>query len=124
MHGAISYACVAATLVLTCYGQIIMKARAPSLSERAGEDGRLAYLAAMLRDPLVLSGFVSAFLAALFWLLAIQSLPLSRAYPFIALTFVIVPLLAIPILGDSITTTQLAGMLLIVLGVALTALGR
>jgi len=73
-------------------------------------------------DVGVIAGLAAAVLASVFWMLAIQQTPVSIAYPFMALSFVTVPLLAVLVLGETVSTGQWAGMVLIVLGVSLAAI--
>lgn len=112
----LKFAMLAGTIGFSVYGQIIIKNRAAALS--AGSD---AYLWRMLTDPLVLSGFLSGGLAALCWLVAIRQLPLTIAYPFLALSFVFVPVAASLFLGEALGPTRLLAMVLIAGGVVLNA---
>ena len=78
-----------------------------------------------LRDLLVafFSGLAAAFVASLFWMAAIQRFPLSYAYPFMSLTYVLVFGLAFFLFGDAMNTAKVAGLVLICSGVALIARG-
>ena len=67
------------TLVLTVYGQLIIKWRLSnygSLPLRIRD--RFIFLLKLLLDPFILSGFVGAFLAALFWMSALKKFDLGR----------------------------------------------
>jgi drug/metabolite transporter (DMT)-like permease len=112
---------IACTLALTVYGQLIMKARAIAhASDRTG-GSKLDYLFAMYTDFGVLSGLAAAVLASVCWALALEKAGLGFAYPFMALSFVVVPLSARVLFQEAITPWQMAGLLLIVLGVAVNA---
>ena len=74
----------------------------------------------MLAD---LEEFGAAFVAALCWMLALNRLPLSRAYPFMGLSFVLVLFLSAALLGEPLTWQKLAGALLICAGVGLGSQG-
>lgn len=58
-------------------------------------------------------------MSTLLWIWVLKTLPLNLAYPFMALAFVIVPLLAYFMLGESMSWKGVAGSLLIVAGVVL-----
>jgi drug/metabolite transporter (DMT)-like permease len=58
--------------------------------------------------------------ATVFWIYMLQQVPLSRAYPFAALSFVLVPCLAWIIFGDAITPRYMAGIVLIIAGMWLS----
>jgi multidrug transporter EmrE-like cation transporter len=114
-----------AVLILTVYGQLILKARALThAAETAALPNKLHYLIAMLTDFSVLSGFAAAFLAGICWMLAIERLDLAFAYPFMALSFILVPLASTVFFGESIPTIQWLGLGLIVAGVTVSALAR
>ena len=114
-----SYFYVAAALALTVYGQIMIKSRALLHAVKGGGDSYGSFLFAMFADPWVISAFVAAVVAAGAWMLAIRKEELSILYPFMALTFVLVPILAALLLGEKITSLQVCGMLMIVGGVSL-----
>ena len=118
------YFYIGLTLALTVYGQLIVKSRALSLSPLLVEGGKLRYLVAMLTDIAVLSALAAAFVAGLCWMLAMERTNLGFAYPFMALSFVLVPLLAMFFFREPISTLQVLGLALIVCGVAINAVGR
>ncbi|WP_310531762.1 EamA family transporter [Novosphingobium sp.] len=60
-------------------------------------------------------------LGTLLWIYILQTVPLSRAYPFMALAFVMVPLLAVLLFSERLNLTYAFGALLIVAGVVVTA---
>lgn len=60
--------------------------------------------------------------ATFVWLLVIKDIPLSIAYPFAALAFVIVPLLAHFFLGEALSINSLIGATLIVIGVYISSI--
>jgi drug/metabolite transporter (DMT)-like permease len=114
------YVFIGATLALTIYAQITMKWRAlvlaPSVPAR-----KIDYLIMMYTDPWVLSVFVCALAASVSWSLAIERTPLTLAYPFMALTFALVPLASFLLLRESLSPMQVLGAGLIVVGIALSA---
>lgn len=119
-----SFFYVSIALIFTVYGQITIKSRALLHAAEANMDGYRSFLIAMFRDPWVISAFVSAVVAAVAWMLAIRKEDLSILYPFMALTFVLVPILATFFLGEKITALQVLGMVMIVGGVSLATLAR
>lgn len=58
-------------------------------------------------------------IALVLWVIALSKMPLSVAYPFIALSYVFVSAAAWYFFNEPITPTKLAGMGLVVLGVLL-----
>ena len=65
--------------------------------------------------PFYVSATMYAFLTIL-WIWAIQDIPLSRAYPLMAITFIAVPILSRIFFGDSLSPTYWVGTALIVAG--------
>jgi multidrug transporter EmrE-like cation transporter len=119
------YLLVFAVLSFTVYGQLMMKARAIAHAAPAGEGaGKLQYLLAMFMDVGVLSSFGAALLAAACWMLAIEKLPVGYAYPFMALSFVLVPIGSLVLFGEKVPPIQFLGLGLIVAGVTVSAFTR
>jgi multidrug transporter EmrE-like cation transporter len=119
------YLFVFAVLAFTVYGQLMMKARAIAHAMPAGEGtSRLHYLYSMFMDVGVISAFGAAVLAAVCWMLAIEKLPVGYAYPFMALSFVLVPVGSLVLFGEKIPPVQLLALGLIVVGVSLSAITR
>ena len=115
---------VFAVLVFTVYGQLVIKARVLVHTAQAGVRDKVDYLALMFTDLWVLSALIAAVAAAVFWILAIQRLELGYAYPFIALSFVLVPIGATALFGEPLPAAQLLGIALIIAGVTVSALAR
>jgi multidrug transporter EmrE-like cation transporter len=117
-----SYLFVGLTVLFTVYGQLVLKWQA-SLLPPPSNDHLLAYVIRMLLRPWVLSGLAAAFLASACWIVAISRTELSRIYPFMALNFVLVGLLAAPLFGEPLSTSKLVGLVLVVAGLVVTSHG-
>src|SRR5512137_501177 len=89
------YIYILGTIVFTVYGQLILKWRLSQCGDlpNAIHEKMLA-LFKLLIDPFILSGFLSAFFAALCWMVTLTKFELSYAYPFMGSTFVLVLLLS------------------------------
>lgn len=112
-------------LALTVYAQLVVKARAlVHAKEIIAQSPQMNYLLAMFTDPWVLSGLVGVLVAGACWMLALQRLEIGFAYPFMALSFVLVPVGSMLLFGDSLPKIQLLALALIVAGVTLSALTR
>lgn len=115
------YLFIALTLGLTAYGQLVVKARAIAHGASASAS-KLDYLIAMYTDLRVLSALGAAVLASVCWALALEKAGLAFAYPFMALSFVIVPLGAKLLFAETIVPMQVVGIGFILTGVVLIAL--
>jgi multidrug transporter EmrE-like cation transporter len=114
-----------AVLALSVYSQLIMKSRALVHSSASNSPtDYLQYLISMAIDWRVLSAAGATFLAGVCWLLAIQRLDLGYAFPFMALTFVLMPVAANLFLGEPLPIKQFVGLGLVLSGVTLSALAR
>jgi multidrug transporter EmrE-like cation transporter len=114
-----------AVLALTVYGQLMIKSRALiHVAELSSSNGKLIYLAAMFTDVWVLSSLAAAVLAGACWMLAIARLDIGYAYPFMALSFVMVPVGSKFLFGEPLPSLQLFALLLIIAGVSISALAR
>jgi drug/metabolite transporter (DMT)-like permease len=114
-----------AVLVLSVYSQLMMKSRAlvhASVSDSSS--GYFQYLVGMAMDWRVLGAAGATFLASVCWLLALQRLDLGYAFPFMALSFVLIPVAANLCFGEPLSVAKLAGLCLVFLGVTVSALAR
>jgi len=117
------YVYIALMLALTLYGQLVLKwqvGRVGTLPTDAS--GQLHYLAQLLFSPWVVSGLASAFLASIFWMLALTRMELSRAYPFTALGLVLVFAASAAVFGETLSAGKLLGGGFIVAGICIIAL--
>ncbi len=118
------YFSIGATIGLTVYGQLILKWRVRELGQLPTDRfERLKFLAGLVLDPVIFSGFAAAFLAALAWITALYKFDLSHAYPFMSLNFVIVLLSSWWVLNESLSAGKVMGAVLIVVGTVVSARG-
>ena len=119
-----AYLSVFASVLLTVYGQLVLKWRVDVAGDLPdGASGRLRYLWDLAIDPWVITVIVTVIAAGIAWILAIRELDLSRAYPFMALTFAFVLVGSSIFFAEPITSWKVVGVALIVAGVVLGAQG-
>ncbi len=115
------YSYVFGTLLFTVYGQLILKWRINSLGSMPEDTiTKLKFLMQALVDPFILSGFVSAFIASLFWMAAMTKFEITKVYPFMSLAPAIVFTLGILLLNETFTWGKVIGLLLIISGLIIT----
>ncbi len=68
-------------------------------------------------NPYVFIGLITYFLSAMIWIMALSKTDVSYAYPFASLAYVIVTILGYLILNETINTTRIIGVSVIILGV-------
>lgn len=117
----VNYLYVIATLLLTVYGQIILKWRLKTFGTMP-EDlrGKAGYLWRAFFDPFIFSGLFAAFLASVCWLIAMTKLEITRAYPLMSLAPAIVFMIGIYYFGETFTPGKVIGLLLIIAGTIAT----
>ncbi|HET6776307.1 MAG TPA: EamA family transporter [Actinomycetota bacterium] len=86
---------------------------------RFGLDARS--LGALLRTPAVYTGLFLFGLSALVWLVVLSRASLSFAYPFAALTYVLILLFDLFILDETVPPLRWAGVAFIVAGIFLVS---
>lgn len=118
-----SYVLVSLTILLTVAGQLLIKSQvAVAGAPPATLQAQAAYLATLLARPLVLLGLAMAFAAALSWMLVLTRLPLSKAYPFTALSLVLVVACGAAMFAEPVSAVRWAGVALICVGMVLVGM--
>jgi undecaprenyl phosphate-alpha-L-ara4N flippase subunit ArnF len=116
------YLYIFGTLFFTVYGQIVLKWRLTGLNIVLpdGLMDKVIYLVKLIFDPFVFSGFISAFIASLFWMAAMTKFEITQAYPFMSLAPALVFIIGILFLGETYTIGKLIGLILIMIGIFVT----
>jgi drug/metabolite transporter (DMT)-like permease len=118
-----AWSAVAGTVLLTVYGQLVIKWRVAGANlVGLGLEAKATVLLRFLFDPWIVSALAAAFIASLCWMSAMTRLPISVAYPFTSASFVMVVLGGVIFLGESLTTEKIIGVILV--GLGLVAISR
>jgi len=109
-------------LLLVCVaclaaGQLLFKLSARTLQAATGP----ADLLRLLTEPAFLLALVVYGGTTLLWVWILRKVPLTVAYPFVALSFVLVPLAGWALLGERVAWNYWAGIALIVAGIWVTS---
>jgi undecaprenyl phosphate-alpha-L-ara4N flippase subunit ArnF len=111
------YLYIFGTLFFTIYGQIVLKWRLNSFGALPETIlGKISFLGSALLDFYIISGFLSAFIASIFWMAAMTQFEISKAYPFMSLAPGIVFILGVIFLGETFTWGKVIGLALIIFG--------
>ena len=116
------YVYILLTVAFTVYGQLVLKWQiglAGPPPEAAWP--KFVFLAGMFLNPWVVSGLFAAVLASLAWMATLTKFPLSFAYPFMSLSFIGVMFASAALFSEALTVPKVAGMALVVLGLAVGA---
>lgn len=117
------YGYILATIFFTVFGQLVLKWRLSAVALPEPFAPKIKALFFLLFDPYIFAGYMAAFFASLAWMAAIARFPLSQAYPFMSLNFLIVLLLSAWILSEPLSAQKLLGVLLIIGGTLIASRG-
>jgi drug/metabolite transporter (DMT)-like permease len=107
---------LSAFAIMLAAGQILFKRAADSNPPLH----RLADVVALTGNGYLWAALVVYGGATLYWIYLLQQMPLTRAYPFAALGFILVPAFAWLAFGDTIGPRYVVGVLFVVLGLYLS----
>ncbi len=112
------------SVALSAISQIALKAGMTSQSVRAAiaTSNTPALIATVAQSWLVLAGLTCFGLSALVWLAVLSKVPLSSAYPFVALGIAITTAAGLLLFNEPFSAAKAAGVVLIVCGVVVIAL--
>jgi multidrug transporter EmrE-like cation transporter len=119
-----SYVYVACTILLTVYGQLVIKWQVMGAGAFPDDPaGKLWFLAGLLLNPWIITALAAALLAAFSWMAAMTKLDLSHAYPFTSLSFVLVTFVSAWLFQEPVTVPKIAGIALICAGIVVGSQG-
>lgn len=107
------------TLLLAA-GQLLFKKVGLDLRGGPLVDGALR----VLGQPTLYAALVLYGIATLLWIWILSRVPLSRAYPFVALGVAFVPLASIIMFGERVRPAFWFGVILIVAGIIIAQMGN
>ena len=112
------------TIVLTVYGQLIVKWQVNLAGEFPSDSwDKVLFLGRLMLNPWIISSMVAALLASFTWIAALTQLELSYAYPFMGLTFIFVLMLSALMFQEALGWEKIMGVALIVAGITLSSQG-
>lgn len=119
-----SYIYIFGTIFFTVYGQLIIKWQMAKIGVLPSSfNEKMVIILLMFLNPWILSALISAFLAAICWMVAMTKYDLSYAYPFMSLSFVMVLVLSGLFFQESITPLKIIGASFIIIGITIGAQG-
>jgi multidrug transporter EmrE-like cation transporter len=111
---------ILASVGLSAVAQLVLKLGVGAAAT-AGPRSVAGEMAALAQSPLVVAGLGLYGIGALMWLFVLARAPLSLAYPFVGLGFVLTMLAGALCLGEDVTPARMAGTLLIAFGCVMVA---
>jgi len=118
------YIYILITIILTVYGQIVVKWQVNLAGAFPAANGeKVVFLAKLLINPWVISSIACQLLAGVAWMAAMTKLNISHAYPFMGLTFILILILSGVFFHEPMNWQKTVGVLLIMGGIALSSQG-
>ena len=114
----IALALLIVAISLGAAGQVCLKAGLTTLGVNPPVG---VVLASIVKNGLVFGGFVCYGVSSLIYIVALSRLDLSYAYPMIALSYVMVVILAWWLLGETVPVGRIFGLAIICIGVLVIA---
>ena len=101
-------------------GQVLFKFAAVSINKIEVSITPMQRILALVANPYLLAAMCVYLLLSAYWIWVLTFTPLSKAYPFVAIAFILVPLMGGIVFGETLDVRFYLGAILIVAGVALT----
>jgi drug/metabolite transporter (DMT)-like permease len=111
------------TVALATYSQLVLRWQMSIVGALPSEPMlKIASLASVALRPWVISALFATFCSGLSWMVVLSKFELTYAFPFTALTFLLILAAGVLVLGETLSTGRVIGTLLIVCGVVSMAL--
>ena len=117
-----AFALIFTSVTLSALGQTAFKVGVSNIVTPAAANVWIKTLG-MVFSPMVMLGLALYGVGTVFWLFALRQLDLSLAYPFVAMSFVMVAGSGMLFLGEPVQPSRLIGLGLIILGLLVMARG-
>lgn len=108
-------------VILAVIGQIFVKFGLNSLMPIDFSSGLFSTYLRIFLTPLVLIGSFVYFLSIFFWIYSLTKVDLSFAYPFLALSYVLIAVASLVFLNERISLLRWIGIFVICFGVYLVS---
>ena len=120
----VSAALVIVSVIFAVGGQLVLK----TAMREIGRIGGAEFLAAgetisrALREPRLWIGLALFGVSALFWMVVLSRVPLSVAYPFVGISYVLIVASSRFILHEQVPALRWVGVLVVAIGIAIVGL--
>lgn len=117
----LSFALVLSGVLLNAAAQLLLKAGTNTVGhfefslDNLGIAWRLAF------EPHIVGGLACYVVSVVVWIMALSRVEVSIAYPMLSIGYVVTAIAAYFLFGEAVTWPRLAGIALIIAGVALVA---
>ncbi|HVL65144.1 MAG TPA: EamA family transporter [Actinomycetota bacterium] len=117
---AISVAILLVSVAFAIGGQFMLKSAMDSIGRFGSAEVKQAgeYIGRAAREPRLWGGLALFGCSAAFWLVVLSRVPLSLAYPFVGISYIVVVLIARFALHEEVPPLRWVGVALVALGIA------
>lgn len=118
-------ALILTSVALSSGSQIVLKRAMTSadMSRVLAQGGALEIAMQVATSPLVIAGLACFGLSAIVWLFVLSRVPLSSAYPFVALGILVTVVAGSVLFAETVSLAKGAGVAMILAGILLVATG-
>lgn len=109
------------SILTSVTGQTVIKIGISQPKQATNVNGIFGLLTTIAGSPLILAGLVLYGIGALAWIAVLARVNLSYAYPFLALNFVLIAVVARLVLGEAVPMMRWFGIAVICVGIFVVA---
>lgn len=122
-HGIVSVVLILISVGFATLGQFTLKAAMNHVTRHhTGTQSAVGTLMDAAREPRLWAGLALFGISAVFWLVVLSKVPLSFAYPFVGLSYIVIVLVARVILHEHVPLLRWVGVAVVALGIAIVGL--
>lgn len=122
-HGIVSVVLILVSVAFATLGQFTLKSAMNHVTRhQTGEHSAVATLLQAAREPRLWAGLTLFGISAVFWLVVLSKVPLSFAYPFVGLSYIVIVLVARIVLHEHVPPLRWVGVAVVAAGIALVGI--
>ena len=113
---------IVTSVLLNALAQILLKAGMKNFSNIDLKNNVIQTVMSIAINPYIICGFISYGISILLWLWVLSKVDVSYAYPFQALGYIVVTIIAWLLFQENINLTRIIALIFITLGLIILAL--
>jgi multidrug transporter EmrE-like cation transporter len=122
-HGLVSVALILVSVAFATLGQFTLKSAMNHVTRHQSSDHpAVQTLLNAAREPRLWAGLTLFGVSAIFWLVVLSKVPLSFAYPFVGLSYIVIVLVARIVLHEHVPALRWIGVAVVAAGIAIVGL--
>jgi multidrug transporter EmrE-like cation transporter len=122
--GIVSVALVLISVGFAIAGQLTLKSAMNNIGRIGSAELRAAgdTIVKAVQEPRLWAGLVLFGISSIFWLIVLSRVPLSVAYPFVGVSYIVIVLLSRLVLHEQVPAMRWAGVVVVAAGIAIIGL--